>query len=300
MFTKVELDERGELPAPYCLEKHNFNAHEIKGDVDEIPNETASSTTGGHGTKAPQIVIKKNEKGKMVDRKGKRVNKKGYLIDERGNILDKHGRKKLDRTQLTSDGDIPRLYNFNARRFDLIDVLGIFDKINGSVVFQKNDQGELIDRLGRKVNEKGYLIDEEGNVINHDGKVIFEQKYLANDGEIPKIFPFSKFNVDNITGEFECDDKGDPILDQKDAQENLVDKKGRKINEKGYLIDEEKNIVNKKGKFMFDNKVLEPTGDIPKLFRTGLLRSDSTSSLSRLMSEIEKTGESDYDDEQLI
>jgi hypothetical protein len=30
------------------------------------------------------------------------------------------------------------------------------------------------------------------------------------------------------------------------------------------------------------------------------LRSDSTSSLSRLMSEIEKTGESDYDDEQLI
>jgi hypothetical protein len=53
MFTKVELDERGELPAPYCLEKHNFNAHEIKGDVDEIPNETASSTTGGHGTKAP-------------------------------------------------------------------------------------------------------------------------------------------------------------------------------------------------------------------------------------------------------
>jgi hypothetical protein len=137
-------------------------------------------------------------------------------------------------------------------------------------------------------------------VINHDGKVIFEQKYLANDGEIPKIFPFSKFNVDNITGEFECDDKGDPILDQKDAQENLVDKKGRKINEKGYLIDEEKNIVNKKGKFMFDNKVLEPTGDIPKLFRTGLLRSDSTSSLSRLMSEIEKTGESDYDDEQLI
>jgi len=34
--------------------------------------------------------------------------------------------------------------------------------------------------------------------------------------------------------------------------------------------------------------ILDDEGEIPKVFRTGLLKSDSASSLSRLMSEIEK------------
>ena len=39
---------------------------------------------------------------------------------------------------------------------------------------------------------------------------------------------------------------------------------------------------------MFDKDILDSDGDIPKVFRTGQLKSDSESSLLRLMSEIEK------------
>ena len=38
--------------------------------------------------------------------------------------------------------------------------------------------------------------------------------------------------------------------------------------------------------------------DIPKVFRTGLLKSDTASSLSRLMSEIERNQPSDFDQEE--
>ena len=49
------------------------------------------------------------------------------------------------------------------------------------------------------MNEKGYLVDKEGNVVDKTGKVVFESKYL-NDGEIPKLFPFSKFNIEEVKG----------------------------------------------------------------------------------------------------
>jgi len=44
--------------------------------------------------------------------------------------------------------------------------------------------------------------------------------------------------------------------------------------------------MNKQGKMMFKKKLLDSEDDIPKVFRTGLLKSDTASSLSRLMSEI--------------
>ena len=34
MFDKHDLDDRGELPAPFNVEKHNFNPHEVRGDFD--------------------------------------------------------------------------------------------------------------------------------------------------------------------------------------------------------------------------------------------------------------------------
>jgi len=36
MFSSSELDERGEVPAPFCIEKYNFNPHNIMGDFDYI------------------------------------------------------------------------------------------------------------------------------------------------------------------------------------------------------------------------------------------------------------------------
>jgi hypothetical protein len=60
------------------------------------------------------------------------------------------------------------------------------------------------------------------------------------------------------------------------------------VNSKGYLIDKEGNVINKNNKTMFKKQMLDHEDDIPKVFRTGLLKSDTASSLSRLMSEIER------------
>lgn len=59
---------------------------------------------------------------------------------------------------------------------------------------------------------KGYLVDTDGNVKNKDGRILFENFTLTKDGEIPKFFPFLKFNIDEIRGEFEMDPLGNPML----------------------------------------------------------------------------------------
>jgi hypothetical protein len=64
------------------------------------------------------------------------------------------------------------------------------------------------------VNAKGYLIDFKGNVVDREGRKIFDKRYLSADGEIPKIFPFTKFNIEKITGDFEMDPLGNPILEK--------------------------------------------------------------------------------------
>ena len=104
---------------------------------------------------------------------------------------------------------------------------------------------------------------------------------------MPKIFPFTKFNVKNVLGNFEMDPLGNPILD-KNATGELIDRDGKKVNARGYLIDNNGNVVDKNNKIMFDKDILDEEGEIPKVFRTGLLKSDTASSLSRLMSEIER------------
>jgi len=69
----------------------------------------------------------------------------------------------------------------------------------------------LVDNLGRRVNEKGYLIDNEGNIIDCHGKQLWDRKHLKN-GEFPKIFAFTKFNIKNVLGDFEMNPVGDPMI----------------------------------------------------------------------------------------
>jgi hypothetical protein len=48
---------------------------------------------------------------------------------------------------------------------------------------------------------------------------------------------------------------------------------------------------------MFDKSILSADGELPKVFRINLLKSDSSSSLSELMREIEKNQPSEFDEE---
>lgn len=207
--------------------------------------------------------------------------------------MDKDGRKKFDKRQLNGD-DLHKLFNYNGKRFDIKDVIGQFDRDqNGMIVPKDNGKGGLIDNLGRLVNDKGYLIDEQGNVIDINGRQLWKKSDLKN-GEFPKIFPFTKFNIQRIQGDLEINPNGAPVLKKTSSGSGYVDRKGRMVNIRGYLIDKQGNVVDHHGKIMFDKPVLEEDGEIPQVFRTGMLRSDTASSLSRLMSEIERNNQSEY------
>lgn len=179
--------------------------------------------------------------------------------------------------------------NYHGKRFDILDICGAFDlnPHNGEITLKKNAQGQHFDKFGRLVNQKGYLIDIHGNIVDKDGKKIFEKRQISANGEIPKIFPFTKFNINNILGDFEMDPVGNPILEKR-SDGHFYDRQGRRVNSRGYFIDESGNVMDKKGKIMFNKELLDADGEIPEVFRSGLLKSDSASSLSRLMSEIER------------
>ena len=34
MFDAGQMDDKGEVPAPFCIEKYNFNPHDLIGDLD--------------------------------------------------------------------------------------------------------------------------------------------------------------------------------------------------------------------------------------------------------------------------
>lgn len=77
-----------------------------------------------------------------------------------------------------------------------------------------------------------------------------------------------KFNVHDITGDLDRDEDGNLILDKRNSKGELTDKKGRKINEKGYLIDGKTGDVveNSRNKKVFDKKDLDERGEIPPPF----------------------------------
>lgn len=145
----------------------------------------------------------------------------------------------------------------------------------------------MVDLDKREVNSKGYLVDGEGNVINKRGLVIFKKNQLSPEGEIPKLFPFTKFNVDSIIGCLEKDDKGRYLL-QEGPRGETVDMDGRRVNSKGYLIDKVGNIIDRNGNRVFDKDILDEEGEIPKIFRKGVLRKDSTEDLKGIWAMIEK------------
>ena len=71
---------------------------------------------------------------------------------------------------------------------------------------------------------------------------------------------------------------------KRNEQGLLIDNQKRLVNVKGYLIDIEGNVIDVRGFKVFDHVVIDQEGEIPQVFRTGLLKSDTGSSLSRLMS----------------
>ena len=94
---------------------------------------------------------------------------------------------------------MPKLYNYQGKRFDIKNIMGIMSKDeNGNIMPIQNKDGHLEDNTGQRVNERGYTVDRNGNIIDPSNqRVLWLAKHLKN-GEFPKIFPYTKFNIKQI------------------------------------------------------------------------------------------------------
>jgi len=90
LFSVKDLDEKGEIPLPFAINRYNFNPHEIIGsfDFDEQGNPKLlplKQSPKGQGSK---VSSSRNKTVFYADKNGKMVNKKGFLVNEKGAIID--------------------------------------------------------------------------------------------------------------------------------------------------------------------------------------------------------------------
>lgn len=77
-----DMNEIGELPMPYRLEKYNFNPHKIMGSFD-------------YCTKTNKPYFLRNKFNVLTDKLYRPVNKQGFLINERTDVIDNEGHVKF-------------------------------------------------------------------------------------------------------------------------------------------------------------------------------------------------------------
>jgi hypothetical protein len=164
--------------------------------------------------------------------------------------------------------------------------MGLFEKDESSKICPVKSNKGQVDLLGRRVSQKGYLVDAGDNVIDVQQRVIFNKGDLK-DGEFPKIFPFTKFNIRSIMGDFDMNATGNPVL-SKGKHGGFIDRQKRVVNQRGYFIDKEGNVIDYNGNLVFDKVVLGSDGEIPPVFRTGLLKEETVSDMEGLMDEVEQ------------
>ena len=127
--------------------------------------------------------------------------------------------------------------------------------------------GKETDLNGRRVNGFGYLVDREGHVINRRGRRILDKYYLKADGNFPNLMNFAAklFRLLSVMGTLKRDpDTGDAIQQQDLDGSRFFDMRGRPVNRRGYLIDADGNVINKKGDVIWKAEHLTD-GDFPKL-----------------------------------
>lgn len=191
------------------------------------------------------------------------MNFQGFLVDQAGNLVRPDGSIVFKTWQLR-EGGIPTLFTYDNKQFCILDVIGCFTKIDGSIPKAQKDQS------GRTVNERGYLVTREGHVCNRAGQVLFEKETLKG-GEFPKLFQFSKLPTWQFIGDLEFDELGElnPIQNRLG---NLEDRRGRLVNKKGFLIDSRFNVIDTEGNIMFERGILNKDDGLPEFYRKQLER----------------------------
>jgi hypothetical protein len=90
-----------------------------------------------------------------------------------------------------------------------------------------------------------------------------EDKRLVNMKDVDK----RRFNVNDILGDFDRDERGHPLILQ-DKKGELIDKGGKRVNEKGYLVDPRTGDIleKEKGRKIFSSGELDERGELPPPF----------------------------------
>jgi len=117
------------------------------------------------------------------------------------------------------------------------------------------------------VNRRGYLVDRKGNIKTRKGQKLFNKDELDETGEIPKLFKFTIFDQQGVSGTFQFNDDGSPILKSRETLPKgiFLDDVGNRVTKHGYLVDLEGNIIDKKGNKVFDKKIVID-GNVPQVF----------------------------------
>lgn len=158
----TSVEDYGELPMPYRLERFNFSPHAIIGNFD-------------YDVKTKKPIFLKNKFGQLTDKNYRPVNQSAFLINQQEDIIDNDGAVKFMHTMLALNGDLPQLYNYQGQRYKINEVLGQLrkDSTSKDILPQISKESRAVDELKRPVNANGYLIDERGNIINQKGEVIW-------------------------------------------------------------------------------------------------------------------------------
>lgn len=165
----------------------------------------------------PLSFVRNQRGGRGVDELGRYVSLQGFLTDGDGSVLDRDGVKRFEAAQFKAFGGLmPKLFNYYGKTFELQEIMGVFDRDSaGSIqlLLGKDERGKevYVDKAGFMVNQKGYIVTRDGHICTRDGKSLFLKAHLKN-GEFPKIFPFTRFNINRILGDVEMDPGGQPIL----------------------------------------------------------------------------------------
>lgn len=90
MFTDVI---GGDLPAPFSLERFNFNPFALFGNF-----------KGFKQSNDPLSATKTRDKANLLDQLARPVNCQGFLVSADGHIVNQHKQKVFDKKQLDSRG----------------------------------------------------------------------------------------------------------------------------------------------------------------------------------------------------
>ncbi len=119
---------------------------------------------------------------------------------------------------------------------DKPDVDGTYAKFKST-----EDMRKEIDKMSKKLVEEEKIIKEETPGETSQTESVKGQTDSDDESETTRLANMRdpekrKFNVNDILGDFDRDERGHPLILQ-DKKGDLIDKEGHKVNEKGYLVD---------------------------------------------------------------